>query len=67
MAKKGEVVHFETAAGLTKEVTLREFRGGSQGVSFRIAKGVRYRVGSMRGHMVTVGTQIQITGSVRSE
>ena len=60
MAKKGEIVYFETGAGLTKEVTLREFRGGSQGVSFRVAKGVRYRVGSMRGHMVTVGTQVQI-------
>src|SRR5207249_9377954 len=45
---------------LMKEVAVREWRGGSQGVSFRIAKGVRYRVGTMRGQMVTVGTQLQI-------
>jgi hypothetical protein len=63
MAKKGEVVHFETAAALTKEVTLREWHGGSQGVSFRVAKGARYRVGLTRGHMVTVGTELQIADS----
>jgi hypothetical protein len=28
------------------------YSGGSQGVSFQIAKGVRYRVGAHRGHMV---------------
>jgi hypothetical protein len=60
MPKKGEVVHFETSAALMKEVSLREWRGGSQGVSFRVTKGVRYRVGTTRGHMVTVGTQLQI-------
>jgi len=30
-----------------------EYVGGSQGVSFRIAKGVRYHVGAYRGHPVT--------------
>ena len=60
IAKRGEVVHFETSAALLKEVAVREFRGGSQGVSLRVAKGVRYRVGAMRGHMVTVGTQMQV-------
>ena len=29
-----------------------EYVGGSQGVSFRIAKGVRYHVGGSRGHLV---------------
>ncbi|HVM58454.1 MAG TPA: hypothetical protein VMT74_13400 [Gaiellaceae bacterium] len=60
MAKQNEVVHFETSAALMKEVAVREWRGGSQGVSFRIAKGVRYRVGATRGHIVTVGTQLQV-------
>lgn len=60
MAKRGEVVHLETSAALMKEVTMREFRAGSQGFSFRVAKGVRYRVGSTRGRMVNVGTTIQI-------
>jgi hypothetical protein len=60
MTKRDEVVHLETSAALMKEVAVREWRGGSQGVSFRVAKGVRYRVGSSRGHMVTLGTQLQI-------
>jgi hypothetical protein len=42
------------------EVAVREWHGGSQGVSFRVAKGVRYRVGSTRGHLVTVGSQLQV-------
>jgi hypothetical protein len=49
-----------------KEVATREFRGGGQGVSFRIAKGVRYRVGGFRGRSVVVGSELQVqdTGSL---
>jgi hypothetical protein len=57
--KKNEVVYFETSASLMKEVVQREWRAGSTGYSFRIAKGVRYRVGQTRGHSVVVGTQLQ--------
>lgn len=55
--KKGEVIHFVTQG----PVIVREQRtvslgyvGGSHGVSFPIPglKGVRYRVGSHRGHMM---------------
>lgn len=60
MAKRGEIVHLEASAALMKEVTMREFRAGSQGFSFRVAKGVRYRVGSTRGHIVNVGTSMQV-------
>ena len=60
MAKRGEIVHLEASAALMKEVTMREFRAGSQGFSFRVAKGVRYRVGATRGHIVNVGTAIQV-------
>ena len=60
MPKKGETVHLETTGALMKEVAVREWRGASQGVSFRVAKGVRYRVGATRGHLVTVGTQLQV-------
>jgi hypothetical protein len=60
MTKKKEVVHLETAAALMKEVVLREWRSGSSGVSFGIAKGVRYRVGQTRGRSVVVGTEIQV-------
>ena len=52
--KKGEVVHL-----VLNDVGLVEPRrgptqwvGGSQGVSFKVAKGVRYRVGATRGHVV---------------
>jgi hypothetical protein len=60
MPKRGEIVHLETSAALMKEVAVREWRGGSSGVSFRVAPGVRYRVGSSRGRLITVGTQLQV-------
>jgi hypothetical protein len=55
LLRKGEVLHVEVPATTLKEVIQREFRGGSQGVSIPVAKGVRYRVGAFRGHMVEVG------------
>lgn len=60
IAKKNENVHLETSAGLTKEVVQREWRGGSSGFSFRIAKGVRYHVGGVRGKSIVVGSQVVI-------
>jgi hypothetical protein len=64
LAKKGETIHFEVAANLMKEVAIKEFQGGSRGFSFPIGKtGVRYRVGSFRGRMVQVGTQLQVADS----
>jgi hypothetical protein len=60
MLKPGEKVHHMDAASLMKEVTLREFRGGSRGVSIPIVKGVRYRTGSFRGKSVVVGTELQV-------
>jgi hypothetical protein len=59
MAKRGEIVHLETAAVLMKEVIDREFRGGSQGVSVPIAKGVRFRTSSFRGKSVVVGSHLE--------
>ena len=35
-----------------EEKTRSEFRGGSQGMSFRVAKGVYYRTGGFRGERV---------------
>ncbi len=58
--KPGETAHYVVTASLMKEVTLREFRGGSHGFSFPIAKGVRFRTGSFRGKSVVVGTQMQV-------
>jgi hypothetical protein len=60
MTKQDEVVHLETAAQLMKETAVREWRGGTQGVSFRIAKGVSYRTGAIRGRSVVVGTEMKV-------
>ena len=57
--KKGEALHLVETAILMKEVVQREFRSGSRGVSFRIAKGVSYRVGASRGRMVEVGRTME--------
>jgi hypothetical protein len=56
--KAGEQVYMESAASLMKEVADRQWQSGSSGYSFRIAKGVRYRVGHTQGHMVEVGTKL---------
>jgi hypothetical protein len=51
--RKGEIVHFADKAVLKemKSVSLG-YSGGSHGVSFPIGGGVRYRVGSYRGHVI---------------
>jgi hypothetical protein len=58
IVKRNEVVHLEVPAALMKEVVRREYRGGYSGVSFRIAKGVRYHTGGTRGRSVVVGTEL---------
>jgi hypothetical protein len=65
MTKRGEVVHAEVPASLLKTVTVREQRGGYgyQGVSFRIAKGVRYSTGVGRKPRVTTHTEVQVDDS----
>ena len=59
MVKRGEQVHMELPARLMKEVVHREFRGGSSGVSFKVAPGVRFRTGGFRGRSVITGTSIE--------
>lgn len=55
MLRNGESCHYRSLVGLLKEKTLgREYRGGSQGVSIRVAKGLSFRVGSSRGYSVPV-------------
>lgn len=63
IVQRDEIVHGETPAALLKEVTLREFRGGYQGVSVPLGHGFRYRVGAGRGHSVTLGTELQVADS----
>ena len=57
--KKGEEAYAQAGATLLKEVTTREFRGGSQGVSIPIGHGVRVRTGAFRGHSVVTGSSMQ--------
>ena len=57
--KKGEIARMEMGATILKEVAKYEYRGGYSGVSFRVAKGISYRTGGMRGQRVNVGTEIK--------
>lgn len=58
MVRKGEKVYASFNADLMKEVVIREFRGGSSGISVPLGGGVRYRVGGMRGRSVVVGSEL---------
>lgn len=52
--QKHETVYWSEPAILAEEkVIRRRYEGGSQGVSFRLMKGVSYRVGGHRGHIVS--------------
>jgi hypothetical protein len=52
--QKKEIAHWSEPGSILEErVVKRRYEGGSQGVSFRIAKGISYRVGGHRGHIVT--------------
>ena len=51
--KKGEKIHHADNAVLKELKTVSlGYSGGSRGVSFRIMKGVSYRVGGHRGHVI---------------
>jgi hypothetical protein len=63
LLKADEVAYAEVPARLLKEVVDRQFQGGSRGVSIPLGHGVRYRTGSVRGQMVTVGTHWQTADS----
>jgi hypothetical protein len=54
VTQKGEKVYWSEPAILAEtKVVRRRYEGGSQGVSIRIMKGVSYRVGGHRGHLVS--------------
>jgi hypothetical protein len=64
ITQPGETAFFPTfAVALMKEVVDRELRGGSSGVSIRIAKGVSYRVGQVRARSVVVGSHLEAQDS----
>lgn len=52
--QRNEKAYWSEPASLVEEkVISSHYEGGSQGMSFRIMKGVSYRVGGHRGHMVS--------------
>ena len=58
--KNGETVHFVDGAILKEMRSVSVgYSGGSQGVSIRIAKGVYYRVGGTRGHIMKEDQLVQ--------
>lgn len=59
--RAGENVYWATPVGQYEErVVRRETVGRSSGVSFRIARGVSYRVGGSRGQSVPVTAMVEI-------
>ena len=54
VTQKGEITYWTEPAILAEnKVIRRRYEGGSQGVSLRVMKGVSYRVGGHRGHIVS--------------
>lgn len=54
VTQKGEKIYWVEPVIMAEEkVIRRRYQGGSSGVSFRIMKGVSYRVGSSRGHLTS--------------
>ncbi len=51
----------EQAFIMEERVTDREYVGGSHGISLRIAKGLSYRVGSYKGHLVSRKGIVQVS------
>lgn len=56
----GELCHLTTNASLMKWEAVKEWQGRNNGFSFRVAKGVYYRTGQTRGHIVTTGQKLAI-------
>ena len=56
LMKSEELLWMFGGADYLEEVTTREFRGGSLGVSFRVAKGVYIRPGAFRGRSVATSS-----------
>lgn len=61
--QKSETAFGAFAVTLLKEVSVREWRGGSSGVSIPLGHGVRYRTASVRGRSVVIGTELAAADS----
>ena len=60
--RKQEQIHWIEAASLIEERVIRKtYVGGTQSVGFRVMKGVTFRVGGTRGHMIAERDMIPIS------
>jgi hypothetical protein len=60
--QKAEEAHWAEPASLIEErVVGRRYVGGSHGVSFRIAKGISYRVGASRGQLIVDKANVPVS------
>ena len=61
--RRDEVAHGAFAVTLMKEVAVRQWQGGSSGVSVPIGFGMRYRTSTSRGRSVVVGSQLIVAST----
>lgn len=65
LLQAGERAHWaEPGEILEERVVSRQYEGGSRGVSIRIAKGVSYRIGAHRGHIVSKRAMVPVSTGV---
>ncbi|MGQ9818960.1 MAG: hypothetical protein ACUVQ1_03430 [Candidatus Kapaibacteriales bacterium] len=63
--QSGEKIHFYFPAILNeKRVVKTNYGGGSYGVSFRVAKGIRYHIGSHRGNILRQETLVETSRGI---
>ncbi|NTU66894.1 MAG: hypothetical protein HGB08_03115 [Candidatus Moranbacteria bacterium] len=62
ITQKGEKVYWSEPSSLTEEKVIRRgYEGGSQGFSFRVMKGVTYRVGAHKGNLITETGMVSVS------
>lgn len=61
----GEIVFFRKPAALIEQRTITTgYQGGSRGVSFRLFKGVSYRVGAHRGQLIRSRNYVPVSDGI---
>ncbi len=62
ITQKDEKVYWiEPSSLLEEQVVNRRYEGGSRGVSFKIMKGVHYRIGGSKGHIVSEKQNVKVS------
>ncbi|GIV46330.1 MAG: hypothetical protein KatS3mg036_1148 [Ignavibacterium sp.] len=62
LIQKNEDVHLiESATLIENKIINRRYEGGSRGTSIKIAKGISFRIGSHRGHLVSERAYVPVS------